>query len=94
MRLQRRTSLLFRLLAVALCTATPLFGQDEARVRADYDKLEQMITMRDGIKLFTSIYMPKDKSQKYPIMLNRTPYSVSPYGADKFRETLGPSQLF
>jgi len=50
--------------------------------------------MRDGVKLFTAIYAPKDQSQKYPIMLNRTPYSVSPYGADAYKDALGPSENF
>ena len=50
--------------------------------------------MRDGVRLFTSIYTPKDKSRAYPIMLNRTPYSVSPYGLDEYKTTVGPSELF
>lgn len=49
-----------------------------------YKKSEVMIKMRDGIKLFTSIYKPKDSSKKQPIILWRTPYSCSPYGEDKF----------
>lgn len=69
-------------------------AQTEADVKAHYTKLEQMITMRDGVKLFTSIYLPKNKSHKYPIMLDRTPYSVDPYGADKYKESLGPSESF
>ncbi|HJQ69838.1 MAG TPA: CocE/NonD family hydrolase [Blastocatellia bacterium] len=59
-----------------------------------YTKQEHLIPMRDGVKLFTSIYIPKDASQKYPIMLDRTPYSVSPYGVDKFKMSLGPSAHF
>ncbi|HDT14325.1 MAG TPA: CocE/NonD family hydrolase, partial [Candidatus Aminicenantes bacterium] len=50
--------------------------------------------MRDGIKLFTAVYVPKDKSRTYPIMLQRTPYSIGPYGADNYRPVLGPSELF
>ena len=50
--------------------------------------------MRDGVKLFTSVYVPKDLSQKYPIMLDRTPYSVAPYGLDNYRKELGPSEKF
>jgi uncharacterized protein len=53
---------------------------DSAYIRLNYDKQEVMIPMRDGKKLFTSIYTPKDKKQKYPIMLSRTPYTVQPYG--------------
>merc|ERR1711879_278996 len=48
--------------------------------------------MRDGIHLFTAVYVPKDKSQKYPIMLQRTPYSVAPYGEDKYKRSVGPSK--
>lgn len=53
-------------------------------VKSHYIKREVMITMRDGVKLFTSIYEPKDKSVKHPIIMNRTCYSVAPYGTDKF----------
>jgi putative CocE/NonD family hydrolase len=48
--------------------------------------------MRDGVKLFTSIYIPKAQG-KFPFLINRTPYTVAPYGADKFKTTLGPSPL-
>ena len=50
--------------------------------------------MRDGVRLFTSVYVPKDQSQTYPIMLSRTPYSVQPYGVDAYKSDLGPSPLF
>ncbi len=56
-----------------------------------YTKQEVMITMRDGIKLHTTIYSPKDTSKKYPILMSRTPYSCSPYGPDKFKEKIGPN---
>jgi len=46
----------------------------------NYTKKEVAIPMRDGIKLFTSIYIPKDKSEKHPILMTRTPYSCAPYG--------------
>ena len=66
-------------------------GQDANAdyVKEHYDKIEKYITMRDGTKLFTSIYTPKDKSKKYPILLNRTPYTVAPYGEGKFKASLG-----
>ncbi len=65
----------------------------------NYTKRELMIPMRDGVKLFTSIYEPKEKSQKYPILMSRTPYSVAPYGKDssgneQFKMSLGPDDLF
>jgi putative CocE/NonD family hydrolase len=63
-------------------------------IKSHYTKREVMIPMRDGVKLFTSIYEPKDKSQKYPIMLDRTPYTVAPYGEDKYKTLLGPNELF
>ncbi|MEP6704424.1 MAG: CocE/NonD family hydrolase, partial [Acidobacteriota bacterium] len=68
-------------------------------IRENYDKREVMIPMRDGVKLFTSIYTPEKKTQKYPMLLQRTPYSVAPYGKDKngkdqFKESLGPDALF
>ena len=66
-------------------------AQTESEVKANYTKLEQLIPMRDGVKLFTAIYAPKDRSQSYPIMLTRTPYTVFPYGADQFKPSLGPS---
>ncbi|HTD97990.1 MAG TPA: CocE/NonD family hydrolase, partial [Mucilaginibacter sp.] len=48
----------------------------------NYTKKEVTIPMRDGIKLFTSIYLPKDRSEKHPILMERTPYSCTPYGKD------------
>lgn len=68
------------------------WGQDEQFAPKDYyDKTEVQIPMRDGVKLFTAIYTPKDQSQKYPFLINRTPYSVMPYGKDRIRGRLGPS---
>lgn len=59
-----------------------------------YIKHEVYITMRDGVKLFTAIYLPKDSTRKYPVLLNRTPYSVAPYGEDAFPPALRPSENF
>jgi uncharacterized protein len=63
-------------------------------IKSHYTKREVMIPMRDGVKLFVSIYEPKDTKEKYPIMFDRTCYSVGPYGPDKFRTSLGPDDLF
>ncbi|HEX9930114.1 MAG TPA: CocE/NonD family hydrolase [Pyrinomonadaceae bacterium] len=78
------------------CKLTPEQEKNElARYIAEnYTKREVSIPVRDGVKLFTSIYEPKDKSQKYPILLNRTPYTVQPYGEDKCKASLGPDALF
>lgn len=59
-------------------------NQDSLWLRENYYKMEKMIPMRDGKKLFTAIYLPKDSSEKHPILMTRTPYSCAPYGEDKF----------
>jgi len=63
-------------------------SQDSAWVRDNYTKKELYITMRDGVKLFTAIYLPKDATEKHPILINRTPYSCSPYGEQNFSASL------
>jgi len=67
---------------------------DAAYVKTHYTKHEFLVPMRDGVRLFTSVYMPKDQTKKYPFLIMRTPYSVRPYGADRYPERLGPSALF
>src|SRR3954469_11956122 len=78
---------------VFLFTATVFFSCAQ-KSNNDYTKIERMIPMRDGIKLFTSIYVPKDSSENYPILMMRTPYSVAPYGQDDLKSALGPNHLF
>ncbi|MBN1478767.1 CocE/NonD family hydrolase [candidate division KSB1 bacterium] len=63
-------------------------------IRSNYAKYEYRIPMRDDVTLFTSVYLPYDQSNKHPILLFRTPYSVRPYGVDKYPETLGPTEEF
>jgi hypothetical protein len=64
-------------------------------VRAHYTKYEYRIPMRDGVRLFTAVYVPKDAAGgPYPFLMDRTPYSVAPYGEDRFPEHLGPSEEF
>lgn len=63
-------------------TAFSQTNQDSAWIKDNYTKVEQYIPMRDGIKLFTAIYIPNDKSEKHPILMVRTPYSCAPYGKD------------
>src|SRR5690349_1194841 len=67
----------------------PLFcfsqgDQDSAWIQENYTKVEQSIPMRDGVKLFTAIYIPNDKSEKHPILMIRTPYSCAPYGKEYY----------
>jgi putative CocE/NonD family hydrolase len=96
-----------RAMSAVLFGASVLFGCGLARaqqapaeppkedyVKAHYTKYEYRIPMRDGKKLFTSVYVPKDDSQKYPILMDRTPYSVGPYGEDAYKKSLGPSEEF
>lgn len=100
MKTNRRIAIL---LLFALSAAAQRRGEmnDEDRKRASwikghYTKHEFLVPMRDGVKLFTSVYTPKDADGKYPILLTRTPYSVAPYGIENYRSRLGPgsTELF
>ncbi len=91
----------FRLLAGTIAlTVLALTQQTGARqstpfnVKEHYVKSEHRIPMRDGVKLYTVVYSPKDASQKYPILMSRTPYSAGPYGANAYRPSPGPSAAF
>ena len=86
----RASPLLFLLLL-----PTSLFAQaDEAKALreytlASYTKHEYQIPMRDGAKLFTVVYTPKDTAKTYPMLMHRTPYGVGPYGVDNYADRLG-----
>ena len=94
--------LLLSLLAASTLTAQATTEQTAAEkdlasfILANYTKYEFRVPMRDGAHLFTAVYVPKDASaaKSYPLMLNRTPYTVAPYGADQYKTTLGPSEHF
>jgi putative CocE/NonD family hydrolase len=77
------------ILAVS-CEALPQQGY----VREHYEKREVAIPMRDGVKLFTSIFVPKDQGPPAPFLMMRTPYSCAPYGPDAYRGSLGPESEF
>jgi uncharacterized protein len=90
---------IFLLLAVLVssCAAQAQEAPKEEKanyVKAHYTKYDYRIPVRDGKKLFTSVYVPKDSSQPYPILMQRTPYSVGPYGEDQYKEHVGPSDEF
>jgi len=72
----------FSLLSIILIGQNP----DSIWILNNYTKIERKIPMRDGIKLFTSIYIPKENSVNHPILMERTPYSCAPYGEDKFKD--------
>ncbi|TRX25059.1 CocE/NonD family hydrolase [Flavobacterium franklandianum] len=81
------------LTTIALLLSVSLFSQEDTKTT--YDKKEVYISMRDGTKLFTAIYTPKDisKDKKYPILMERTCYSIAPYGEEKFQKHLGPNDF-
>ena len=94
--LRRKSSIV---LLFIFCVAVSLSSQSrpdapEFDVKEHYTKYEYRIAMRDGVHLFTSVYVPKDSSRPYPFLIDRTPYSVSPYGVDLYRTQLGPSPEF
>ncbi len=90
------------LILFVVLAAPALFSQQMTKeqreladyIKSHYTKREVMIPMRDGVKLFACIYEPKDKDHKYPIMFDRTPYSVAPYGPNEYKTSLGPDELF
>jgi len=78
---------LLLLLNLSLCTAA-------RQGKINFTKIERMIPMRDGVKLFTAIYYPQNITGKFPILMERTPYSCSPYGQNNYPSHLGPGKLF
>ena len=83
--------LLCNLAGSAQTTKTFTPSENTQYIKENYDKAEYMVPMRDGVKLFTQVYTPKDKSVKHPFIINRTPYSCSPYGVDKMNFSISPN---
>ena len=86
----------FLLAVILLPLVTLAQGVDSAWIVNNYTKTEVMIPMRDGIRLFTTIYAPNDRSEQHPILLTRTPYSYAPYGEGIFNAGFwrGPRNYF
>ncbi|MDR3670493.1 MAG: CocE/NonD family hydrolase [Holophaga sp.] len=80
--------------AAAVLAGAVLCAQGAPYILEHYAKQETMVPMRDGTRLFTSIYAPRDRTRRYPFLLERTPYGVAPYGPDRVRDDLGPSPAF
>ncbi len=85
--------------AVLALVARPVWAQEEAVpparfIRENYVRKDYQIPMRDGTKLYTIVYAPKEQTEKYPILLTRTPYGIGPYDPEKFRDNLGPNKHF
>ena len=96
---RRTVSTASLLLAAAAITASAGFQRIAAQdttfdAKQHYLKRDRMVPMRDGVRLFTIVYEPRDTTRVYPILLVRTPYSIRPYEPDQFRRVLGPSQEF
>lgn len=88
----RRFSLLVFVCSLFLLAVGPAAsdGGDVAEyIRAHYTKFEYRIPMRDGTELFTLAFVPNDASEEnsYPMLLARSPYSVGPYGVDRYPES-------
>jgi len=66
-------------------------NKEDTYVIDNYTKQEVTIAMRDGTKLHTTIYSPKDTTKEYPILMQRTPYSSAPYGNEKMKTKIGPN---
>jgi len=88
-------SLILLLFSTKLFAASAI-NEDSLYLIQHYNKAEYQIPMRDGVKLFTIVYTPKDETKKYPVLFNRTPYNVAPYGNEmgfSFRRGLFPAFL-
>ncbi len=90
------TVLLISIASAGLVTAQqpPPLPDADYSIRENYTKYEYRIPMRDGKKLFTVVYLPKDDSKTYPFLMQRTPYSVGPYGSDEYPRRIGPAPEF
>jgi uncharacterized protein len=63
-------------------------------IKEHYTRSTQRVPVRDGVKLHTIVYAPKDTSKAYPILLYRTPYGIGPYDEKEYRATIGPNPHF
>ena len=79
----KSTFTIFLLIAMSALASAQSLNKDSVYMREHYEKFEYQVPMRDGIKLFMVVYMPKDKSKSYPILLNRTCYNASRYAEYK-----------
>jgi putative CocE/NonD family hydrolase len=94
---KKNISLVGYLAAVILAALPPSFAaaQEGSTVPLPgrYAKHEYRIAMRDGVELYAAVYVPKDSSRSWPIVLKRTPYSCGPYGPGRFPNLIGPSRV-
>src|SRR5712691_9793919 len=79
---------------LGLAVTCPLFvpvtpAQTPYDVKAHYIKRELFIPMRDGVKLFTIVYAPRETTQRDAILITRAAYGIAPYSPDEYRASLG-----
>lgn len=86
--------LLLFMFALVATTAKPSLSQTQRPFKEIYTKIEYEIPMRDGVRLYASVYVPRNKPGKHPIMLERTPYGAGPYGVDSYRSGVRGSRQF
>ena len=75
------------LLVVTLGAGRSAWSQapaDTAAARMLYTKHEYRIAMRDGVRLYTAVYVPRDSTARYPFLIRRTRYGVRSYGPDTY----------
>jgi hypothetical protein len=92
----RRLLCLLALLIAPVAAARPAAAQDvdSLWVAEHYTKIDTLIPMRDGVRLYTAIYLPRDRSKPHPIILRRTPYSVGRYGNTRYNQAGGTWATF
>lgn len=91
----KRNFLIFILMVAILVVGWFLWPRHTgSSLRAHYTKYEYRIPMRDGVRLYTAVYLPKDTSHSYPFLIMRTPFGATPYGADHYPARLGPADAF
>jgi uncharacterized protein len=88
-----RRFLKLAMMVIVLVAPLALRAQGRAWISQHYTKTEALVPMRDGVRLFTAIYTPKEAG-RYPLLLKRTPYGVAPYGQSSFPDGLGPFPRF
>jgi putative CocE/NonD family hydrolase len=89
-----RTWTLLAVAAVLLHAPAAVAQSDSEYIRANYTRKTYLVPVRDGVKLHTIVYSPKDAGQKYPLLMTRTPYGIRPYDEQVFRDSLGPNRNF
>lgn len=92
-RLRKPAAILAAVFAADLLAEDKAADATSAWLAEHYTKFEYRVPMRDGVRLMTRVYVPKDESQRWPITLTRTPYALKPYGTDNFTDPSGSFEM-